>query len=180
MRVCVCVCVEVAVSLSRQCTVLLAWYAGFKVYLFADIVPTPAVPFAVLDLGCVCGIMITASHNPKADNGYKVYWEHSAQIIPPHDVGIAEAIDTNAAVLWCVRVCASEPRASSRARTHTRVHHRDLDVAALTADTIDPTDQIVANYFSAIKSRMCKFEGAQRRHRHATHTHTSRRAMPCS
>lgn len=45
--------------------------------------------------GCAAGVMVTASHNPKHDNGYKVYWGNGCQIIPPHDSGIAAAIDAN-------------------------------------------------------------------------------------
>uniref|UniRef100_A0A8C9TDZ9 Phosphoglucomutase 2 n=1 Tax=Scleropages formosus TaxID=113540 RepID=A0A8C9TDZ9_SCLFO len=68
---------------------------GVPVYLFHDITPTPFVPFAVSHLSLCAGIMVTASHNPKQDNGYKVYWENGAQIIPPHDCGIASAISEN-------------------------------------------------------------------------------------
>jgi phosphomannomutase len=68
---------------------------GCRVYLFSDLVPTPYVAFAVKHLGCAAGIMVTASHNPKADNGYKVYWDGGAQIVPPHDGGIASAILDN-------------------------------------------------------------------------------------
>lgn len=65
---------------------------GVKVYLFSRITPTPFVPFAVRKYGCVAGVMVTASHNPKQDNGYKVYWSNGAQIIPPIDKGIAKSI----------------------------------------------------------------------------------------
>ncbi|KAJ8281327.1 hypothetical protein GJAV_G00066240 [Gymnothorax javanicus] len=68
---------------------------GVPVYLFGDITPTPFVPFAVSHLKLCAGIMVTASHNPKQDNGYKVYWENGAQIISPHDKGIAGAIEKN-------------------------------------------------------------------------------------
>uniref|UniRef100_A0A673G5R3 Phosphoglucomutase 2 n=1 Tax=Sinocyclocheilus rhinocerous TaxID=307959 RepID=A0A673G5R3_9TELE len=68
---------------------------GVPVYLFSDITPTPYVPFTVSHLGLGAGVMVTASHNPKQDNGYKVYWANGAQIIPPHDKGIAAAIEQN-------------------------------------------------------------------------------------
>uniref|UniRef100_A0A8C5IC19 Phosphoglucomutase 2 n=1 Tax=Gouania willdenowi TaxID=441366 RepID=A0A8C5IC19_GOUWI len=67
------------------------------VYLFSDITPTPFVPFTVSHMSLCAGIMVTASHNPKQDNGYKVYWENGAQIVSPHDKGIAKAIDENLA-----------------------------------------------------------------------------------
>ncbi|XP_034544804.1 phosphoglucomutase-2 [Notolabrus celidotus] len=68
---------------------------GVPVHLFHDITPTPFVPFTVSHLGLCAGIMVTASHNPKQDNGYKVYWENGAQIISPHDKSIAKAIEEN-------------------------------------------------------------------------------------
>ena len=55
---------------------------GIKVYLFDDIRPTPELSFAILKLGCIAGINITASHNPKEYNGYKAYWEDGAQVAP--------------------------------------------------------------------------------------------------
>ncbi|KAF8712391.1 phosphohexose mutase family, partial [Rhizoctonia solani] len=68
---------------------------GFKVYLHKGIVHTPLVPYTVSKLNAAAGVMITASHNPKDDNGYKVYWENAVQIISPHDAGIAAAIEAN-------------------------------------------------------------------------------------
>ena len=50
--------------------------------------PTPELSFSVRELGCIAGIVITASHNPREYNGYKVYWEDGAQITPPHDKNI--------------------------------------------------------------------------------------------
>jgi len=58
-------------------------YNGFKVYLFERLGPTPLVPFTVRNKGCVAGIMVTASHNPAQDDGYKLYWSNACQIIPP-------------------------------------------------------------------------------------------------
>lgn len=58
---------------------------GIHVFLFEDLRPTPELSFAVRYLHCHSGIVITASHNPKEYNGYKVYWNDGAQLIPPHD-----------------------------------------------------------------------------------------------
>src|SRR5574338_157090 len=66
--------------------------AGIKVYLAHRPWPTPTTAWAVTALGAAAGVMVTASHNPPAYNGYKVYWGNGAQIIPPHDKGIAAAI----------------------------------------------------------------------------------------
>lgn len=65
------------------------------VFLLEGFVPTPFVPFGVTHYGCAAGIMVTASHNPKEDNGFKVYMGNGAQIIPPHDAGIASSISEN-------------------------------------------------------------------------------------
>ena len=61
---------------------------GIKTYLFESLRPTPELSFAVRQFGCISGIVITASHNPREYNGYKVYWEDGAQITPPHDKNI--------------------------------------------------------------------------------------------
>lgn len=65
---------------------------GIKVYLFEDLRPTPEMSFAIRELGCQSGIILTASHNPKEYNGYKAYWEDGAQIVIPHDVNIIEEV----------------------------------------------------------------------------------------
>jgi phosphoglucomutase len=63
-----------------------------KVYQFDALRPTPELSFAIRQLGCQAGIVITASHNPKEYNGYKVYWEDGGQLINPHDINVvAEA-----------------------------------------------------------------------------------------
>ena len=61
---------------------------GIKVFLFSDLRPTPELSFAIRQLGCQSGIVVTASHNPPEYNGYKVYWDDGAQVVAPHDKAI--------------------------------------------------------------------------------------------
>ncbi len=67
---------------------------GIKVYLFEDLRATPELSFAVRELGCDSGIVLTASHNPPEYNGYKVYFNDGGQIIPPQDGEIIEEINS--------------------------------------------------------------------------------------
>ena len=68
-------------------------HEGIKTYIFDELRPTPELSFAVRELKCIAGIVVTASHNPPEYNGYKVYWEDGAQIIDPIDKGIIEEIN---------------------------------------------------------------------------------------
>ncbi|XP_068975326.1 glucose 1,6-bisphosphate synthase [Bombus flavifrons] len=103
---------------------------NIKVYLFSKVVPTPFIPYGVLKYKCAAGIMITASHNPKNDNGYKVYWENGAQIISPHDKEIQKYILKNL-----------EPMESSW--EVTKVYHSSLYQ--------DPWDDVMQSYFNDLK-----------------------------
>ena len=66
---------------------------GIKTYKFDELRPTPELSFAVRELGCIAGIVITASHNPPEYNGYKVYWEDGAQIVEPTDKEIIAEVN---------------------------------------------------------------------------------------
>ncbi|MFP6666285.1 MAG: phospho-sugar mutase [Pirellulales bacterium] len=66
--------------------------SGFKVYFLDGFRSTPELSFAVRFKNCCCGIMITASHNPPSDNGFKAYWNTGGQLVPPHDKGVIEQV----------------------------------------------------------------------------------------
>lgn len=65
---------------------------GFDVFLFDSLRPTPELSFAIRELGCKSGVMITASHNPKEYNGYKAYWNDGSQVVAPHDQNIIDEV----------------------------------------------------------------------------------------
>lgn len=65
---------------------------GIKVFLFADLRPTPELSFAIRHLGCNGGVVLTASHNPKEYNGYKAYWSDGGQLISPHDKNVVAEV----------------------------------------------------------------------------------------
>ena len=66
---------------------------GIKAYLFDELKPTPELSFAIRHFGCQSGVVVTASHNPKEYNGYKVYWDDGGQIIAPHDKNIIDEVN---------------------------------------------------------------------------------------
>lgn len=66
---------------------------GIKTYVFESLRPVPELSYTVRKLGCIAGVMITASHNPSKYNGYKVYWDDGAQVVPPHDKGIINEVN---------------------------------------------------------------------------------------
>jgi phosphoglucomutase len=66
---------------------------NIKVYLFDALRPTPELSFAIRELGCKSGVVLTASHNPKEYNGYKAYWNDGAQIVSPHDKNVIDEVN---------------------------------------------------------------------------------------
>lgn len=102
-----------------------------KVYMYSLLCPTPFIPYGVVKYKCAAGVMVTASHNPKEDNGYKVYWENGSQIISPHDKEIQKNILDNL-----------EPLASS------------WDTSIVYSNPLfkDPLQEVMASYFNDVKS----------------------------
>jgi phosphomannomutase len=82
---------------ARDTAEVMTW-AGLRAHTLPRPLPTPLLAFAIRDLGCVAGVMVTASHNPPADNGYKVYLGDGSQIVPPADQEIAARIAAVASV----------------------------------------------------------------------------------
>ena len=66
---------------------------GIKVFIFNSLRPTPELSFAIRELKCQAGIVITASHNPKEYNGYKAYWEDGGQLVSPHDKNVINEVE---------------------------------------------------------------------------------------
>jgi len=90
--------------------------AGIVAWLFPRRCTTPQTAFATTYLGAAAGVMVTASHNPPEYNGYKVYWGNGAQIIPPHDKGIAACIDATPGASQVPRLDENEARAQGLLR----------------------------------------------------------------
>jgi phosphomannomutase len=118
--------------------------AGRRVLRLIGPVPTPVLAFAVRHLNAVAGVMVTASHNPRDDNGVKVYWTDGAQIVPPVDTGIAaaaaaagplldlplggpgEALDDEVTQAYLEAIVAAVPAAGREARSQLRIAYTAL------------------------------------------------------
>jgi phosphomannomutase len=105
--------------------------AGFRALVLPRPLPTPLLAFAIRHLGCVAGVMVTASHNPPQDNGYKVYLGDGSQIVPPADVEIAARIAA-------VGALADVPRGHGGDRLGEDVVEAYLDTVAALPDPAGP------------------------------------------
>jgi phosphomannomutase len=118
-------------ELSEDTAAILA-AAGLRVVLFRTPVPTPLVGFAVKSLRAAGGVVVTASHNPPEYNGYKVYWDNAAQIVPPIDAHIAARI--------------------ARAPAAREVPRPDLDGLRARGLVSDASDTVVRAYLDALRA----------------------------
>jgi len=110
-------------------------FAEVEAHLFRGFTCTPLVPFMVKHKAMDAGIVVTASHNPKQDNGFKVYWSTGSQIVPPHDVNIKNSIDAN------LKPWAKYEPDSIEANPMCK----------------DPTQQITSLYFESITKALCRY-----------------------
>lgn len=119
---------------------------GIRAYVFEKLRPTPELSFAVRHLGCTSGVVITASHNPPAYNGYKVYWAGGVQVVPPHDKNIIEEV-RQVGGFARVRAMSFEAGVSEG---HIQVIGPDVDEAFLSAVQA-----------SCLNEKACREQGAR-------------------
>lgn len=109
---------------------------GLEAHVFEALRPTPELSFAVRRLKCAAGIVITASHNPKEYNGYKVYWADGAQVVPPHDAGIIACVRA-VQDMGEVRFEANSSRIHTISSDQDRAYHALLTDQRLSAELIE-------------------------------------------
>ncbi len=102
---------NMSVEFSREAALTLN-ANGIRTYRFDTLRPTPELSFALRELGCIAGIVVTASHNPPEYNGYKVYWEDGAQITPPHDNNIISRVNGISDFSKCRTMSLEEAKAA--------------------------------------------------------------------
>jgi len=132
---------------------------GIHVHLFSKIVPTPYVAYAVSRLKCAVGVMVTASHNPKEDNGYKVYWDNGAQIISPHDKNISAHILENVepwADAWDSAFVSNHAACTDPYEEIEANYMKDLQGLASSAPTSKGSIPIVYSAMHGVGYHACK------------------------
>ena len=122
---------------------------GIPVRIFSSITPTPFVAYAVRKYGLAAGIMVTASHNPKYDNGYKVFWSNGAQIIPPHDRNIAQHILQNLdieALAWDIDMLDTSKLRSDPYHDTYENYYKDLHDYVVGDKSLNTTSSLKITY----------------------------------
>ncbi len=109
--------------------------AGLRALLLPRALPTPVLAYAIRELGCVAGVMVTASHNPPQDNGYKVYLGDGSQIVPPADAEISAQIDA-------VGPVGDIPRADAWTRLDDSLLETYVDAVTGLVDPDGPRDLV--------------------------------------
>lgn len=120
-------------------TALVFRQAGLDCLLLDGYVATPLVPFSLSNIGATVGVMITASHNPKLDAGYKIYWKNGCQIRPPIDSGMAKSIDDNLEPWADYGKLLAERKAAAKD-------------SCLGLSDPEKTKEIIKDYFDAVKA----------------------------
>jgi len=131
-----------------QRTAAIFLHSRIRVRLFSEVVPTPWVSYAVKKLKACGGVMITASHNPKMDNGYKVSWSNGSQIVTPYDLGIEDARNANLepwSNSWDLEISTMEPNESANPGTPGHIAFKWRS---------DPFPVIWNSYFGDVKKEM--------------------------
>ena len=130
--------------------------------------PTPFVPYAVDHYTAACGIMVTASHNPKDDNGYKLYWANGCQIVPPQDLEIQRCIQDHVSP-WIRDISMLKSITASRNGLLKYAQQQQQQLVSSSSSLLnDPLDQITTSYYAQIKAQLCRYpaENAQVHHIH--------------
>ena len=112
---------------------------GIKAYIFDELRPTPELSYAVRSLGCIAGIVVTASHNPPEYNGYKVYWADGAQVVSPKDKGIIGEVNA----ITDFSVIKTMDRSEAEAAGLFNVIGKEVDdgfIASIKAQAIRPDE----------------------------------------
>lgn len=119
---------------------------GITAWVFDGLRPTPELSFAIRRLGCQAGIVVTASHNPKEYNGYKVYWGDGGQIVPPHDKGIITCVRAVSGLDAVKRSGSDDPLIRTVGKGLDEDYHAAIAAHRLDADLIERGSDLAIVY----------------------------------
>ncbi|KAG5462095.1 MAG: hypothetical protein BJ554DRAFT_5609 [Olpidium bornovanus] len=131
---------------------------GIKTYYYRGLVHTPMVPFGVKTLKAACGIMITASHNPKADNGYKVYWGNGCQVLLYGSFTAWRTLGPTRFRCLSANSCINRPENQAIwSWNKNLVDKNDLKSESGEPLSVDKTSEMIDRYFGEVKA-LCHHE----------------------